>query len=77
MAYFLYSRNYAELAGQEKQKADTCRTALEAKLAGTSGKLSAVETFWADVVSGKVKLVNQSPHSLGVPDRAQTQAVGN
>lgn len=56
MAYFLYSRNYVELSGPDKLKADTCRTALEAKLAGTAGKLTAVEQFWSDVSSGKIKL---------------------
>ena len=56
MAYFLYSHNYAELAGAEKQKADTCRATLESKLAGMAGKLGALDQFWADVTSGKVKL---------------------
>ena len=56
MAYFLFSRNYVELTGPEKSKADTCRVALEAKLAGTSGKLSAVEQFWSDVTAGRIKL---------------------
>lgn len=56
MAYFLYTRNYVDLDGPSKAKADTCRVALEAKLAGTAGKLNAVEQFWLDVQSGKVKL---------------------
>ena len=82
MAYFLYSRNYVDLAGQEKAKADTCRAALESKLAGTAGKLNAVEQFWSDVMAGKVKLIGSgvsstlSPltsQSLGGP-KAQTQA---
>ena len=42
MAYYLYSRNYVDLSGQEKAKADTCRVALEAKIAGTAGKMTAV-----------------------------------
>ena len=66
MAYFLYSRNYVELSGPERAKADTCRNTLEAKLAGTAGKLSAVEQFWADVTSGKVKLVTTTPAQQGV-----------
>src|SRR3990167_2848952 len=66
MAYFLYSRNYVELSGPERTKADTCRSALEAKLAGTAGKLSAVEQFWADVTSGKGKLVTTTPAQQGV-----------
>lgn len=56
MAYFLYSRNYVDLTGQEKSKADTCRAALEAKLAGTAGQASALELFWADVTAGRVSL---------------------
>lgn len=70
MAYFLYSRNYVDLGGADKAKADTCRAALEAKLAGTAGKLSAVEQFWSDVVSGKVKLsksINDPPISASLP----------
>lgn len=49
MAYFLYAHNYADLTGQDKAKADTCRTALEAKLAGTAGKLSELEQFWGEM----------------------------
>jgi hypothetical protein len=56
MAYFLYSRNYATLGGQEKAKADTCRTALEAKLAGMAGKMDALSRFWDDIAGGKLKL---------------------
>lgn len=56
LAYILYSRNYAELVGAERQKADICRAALEAKIAGTSGKMGPLEQFWADIRSGKVKL---------------------
>lgn len=55
-AYFLYSRNYATLTGTDKLKADTCRQVLEAKLAGTSGKMDPISTWFADVASGKVKL---------------------
>ena len=56
LAYFLYSHNYAELMGAERSKADTCRQALEAKLAGMSGKMGPIEAFWSDIKSGKVKL---------------------
>lgn len=55
MAYFLYSRNYAELGGADKSKADTCRTTLEAKLAGMAGKLDALSQFYQDMRDGKVK----------------------
>lgn len=78
MAYFLFSRNYVELTGPEKSKADTCRVALEAKLAGTSGKLSAVEQFWSDVTSGRIKLgLGASPttvNSTGLSQRAEAGA---
>src|SRR3990167_1242496 len=47
MAYFLYSHNYAQLVGADKQKADTCRQALEAKLAGMAGKMGPLEAFCA------------------------------
>ena len=73
MAYFLYSRNYVELNGAERSKADTCRVALEAKLAGTAGKLNAVEQFWTDVTSGKIKLSSaagggaEAPKGLNAP----------
>ena len=56
LAYLLYSRNYVELIGAEKQKADTARQALEAKLAGSAGKLGPIEAFWEDIRTGKVKL---------------------
>ena len=56
MAYFLSSHNHGELKGQAKQKAHTCRLALEAKLAGTAGKLNALEQFYDDVRTGKLKL---------------------
>ena len=56
MAWFLYSHNYSQLMGAEKAKADTCRVALEAKLAGNAGKLGPIESFWQDIKSGKVQL---------------------
>lgn len=59
LAYFLYSRNYVSLIGSEKAKADTCRGVLEAKLAGTAGKLDPLMQFWADVKAGKVTLAPQ------------------
>lgn len=61
LAYFLYSHNYAELSGSEKQKADTCRAALEAKIAGMAGKMGAIEQFWSDVQTGRVKLAGSRP----------------
>lgn len=73
MAYFLYSRNYAELTGPDRQKADTCRTVLEAKLAGTSGQLTGVEKFWDDVLSGRVKI----SALMGGPGTAPTPRHGD
>jgi hypothetical protein len=57
LAYFLYSTNYASLTSPaERQKADTCRQALEAKIAGTSGKLDPAMQWLDDVRRGKIKL---------------------
>lgn len=56
MAYYLHSHNYNDLEGAMKQKADTCRTALEAKLAGMAGKSDAMTQFFNDLAIGKVKL---------------------
>lgn len=50
MAYFLWTHNYAELSGPDKMKADTCRQALEAKLAGTAGKGNALDRFYESVI---------------------------
>src|SRR5712692_4859010 len=56
MAYFLYAHNYADLSGAERQKADICRQALEARIAGTAGKLDAITRFWDDIRTGRVQL---------------------
>lgn len=56
LAYFLYSHNYAELVGAERQKADICRSSLETKLAGMSGKMTPITQWFDDVKTGKVKL---------------------
>ena|SRR3990167_1912016 len=50
LAFFLWSHNYADLDGAGKQKADTCRQALEAKVAGTAGKGNAMERFYEDLL---------------------------
>lgn len=56
MAYYLYTHNYAEISNPNlKQKADTCRGALEAKVAGMAGKMNALSTFWEDVMAGRAK----------------------
>lgn len=56
MAYYLYSHNYSDLTGADKTKADTCRSTLEAKLAGMSGKLDALSAWWEEVRTGRTKL---------------------
>ena len=56
LAYFLYSHNYSTLSGAERQKADTCRQALEAKLAGMAGKMTPLTAWFDDVRSGRIKL---------------------
>lgn len=49
MSYFLWSHNYNELQGAEKQKADTCLQALERKLSGTQGEGSVLERVYEDL----------------------------
>jgi hypothetical protein len=56
MAYYLYANNYVDMVGAAKTKADTCRSALEAKLAGLAGKTDALSRFWDDVVAGRVQI---------------------
>lgn len=51
MAYFLWTVNYVEAAGNDKLKADTCRTALEAKLAGLAGSESPLSRFYHDMLA--------------------------
>lgn len=56
LAYVLVSQNYADAGSAEKSKADTARSAIEAKLAGTAGKTSAMDRFFDDLAAGKLKL---------------------
>jgi hypothetical protein len=51
MAYFLWTNNYAESAGNEKLKADTCRQAIETKLAGMAGQDSPLSRFYHDMLA--------------------------
>lgn len=55
MAYFLLTHNYGTLGRDDKAKADSARGALEAKLAGTSGKFDALSEFYADLRAGKLE----------------------
>ena len=54
MAYFLYANNYVELRGESKAKADTCRLALESKLAGTAGQSDPLSRFYEEVLRKKL-----------------------
>ena len=51
MAYYLWTANYAEMTGNEKLKADTCRVALETKLAGMAGQESPLARFYHDMLA--------------------------
>lgn len=68
LAYVLYSQNYLEAGTGEKAKADTARTAIEAKLAGTAGKLSAMDQFYDDLNSGRLKLGPQVKNKTQVDE---------
>ena len=50
MAYFLWTTNYASCDGAAKLKADTCRSAIEAKVAGMAGKESPLAAFYHDLL---------------------------
>ena len=50
MAYFLWTTNYTECDGASKLKSDTCRQAIEAKVAGMAGKESPLASFYHDLL---------------------------
>ena len=50
MAYFLWTTNFAESEGGAKLKADTCRQAIEAKVAGMAGRESPLASFYHDLL---------------------------
>jgi hypothetical protein len=56
MAWILFSQHYAEADSSMKGKLDAARQALEAKMAGTSGKMDALSQFFDDINRGRVKL---------------------
>lgn len=56
LAFLLHSTNYITANQGEKAKLDSARTALEAKLAGTAGKMNALEQFYEDLRKGSVRL---------------------
>lgn len=55
-AYMLRTINYLTAVPNDKAKLDTARQAIEAKIAGTSGKLTAMDQFFDDIRTGVVKL---------------------
>jgi hypothetical protein len=65
LAYLLKSVNYIEASSTDKQKLDTARGALEAKLAGTAGATSPIDQFFADLNAGKLHLNKATAGSLG------------
>ena len=50
LAYILWTTNYAEAEGPARTKADTCRTAIEAKVAGMAGRESPLAQFYHDLL---------------------------
>lgn len=62
LAYVLFSMHYAEVSSHDKQKLDSARAALEAKVAGTSGKVDALSRFYEDVSSGRLNLPKLQAH---------------
>lgn len=60
-AYFLYANNFNEVSGSEYTKLQEARKVLEAKMAGTSGKMDSLQQFFDDVKTGRVKLGVQPP----------------
>jgi hypothetical protein len=67
LAYFLYSNNYSTMNPAECKKADTCRQALETKLAGNAGIANPLVQFWNDVKSGKTVLAPATPTPAPTP----------
>ena len=59
LAFLLYSTNYLSANQGEKAKLDSARAALEAKKAGTAGKVDALSSFYDDVKTGRIKLAPQ------------------
>jgi hypothetical protein len=51
LAYVLWTTNYAEVTGPAKAKADTCRQAMEAKVAGMAGTESPLSRFYHDLLA--------------------------
>lgn len=56
LATTLITYNYLDASLPEKGKLDDARKAIEAKKAGTAGQQGALETFYADLKAGRIKL---------------------
>jgi hypothetical protein len=61
LATLLHSENYIDADPQTKGKMDAARVAIEAKLAGQAGKMNALEQFYDDLRTGRVKALGGSP----------------
>jgi hypothetical protein len=61
LATLLFSQNYIEANPQDKIKMDEARKSLESKLAGTAGKMNALENFYSDLREGKIRLAPTAP----------------
>lgn len=59
----LITYNYLEASAQEKAKMDDARKAIEAKQAGTAGQMVGIESFYADLKAGRVKINRPSVNS--------------
>lgn len=66
-AYFLFAHNFSELSGSDLTKAQEARKVLEAKQAGTAGKLDPLAQFWDDLKANKVKLGGSKPQVETLP----------
>lgn len=64
LAYLLHSEHYATADTPTKQKLDTARAAIEAKLAGVAGKTDVLSAFLDDVRSGRLKVGRPVPVAI-------------
>lgn len=55
MAFFLWTTNYIDADGAAKIKADTCRQALEGKVAGTAGTSDPLRQFYETLTKDVAK----------------------
>lgn len=67
LSLLLHSENYIEADPATKAKMDAARNSIETKLAGQAGKMSAMDEFFSDLKSGRVRLPGSSPVLPGRP----------